>query len=161
MNFAPYQDEAPESERAPTPRLNTASEPSTSASAIPTTQTPFYDDDNEDIDDPLDFLPDPASFDKNKPDDSRRGGVGAGGRRFLGFGNRRDVERRLGVIDDDDDDLFATSLPMRLDVEAVLCYVGLPPVAGAVLLCLETKSDYVRYVLVSSSLRPCLTVLRP
>lgn len=41
---------------------------------------------------------------------------------------------------------FETSLPLRLDYEACLAYVLLPPVGGVLLLMLEWKSDYVRYV---------------
>ena len=40
--------------------------------------------------------------------------------------------------------LFETSLPIRLDYEAVLAYLLLPPAGGVLLLVLEHKSDYVR-----------------
>jgi uncharacterized membrane protein len=40
---------------------------------------------------------------------------------------------------------FQTSLPMRLDYEAMLAYVLLPPAGGVLLLLLEHKSDYVRF----------------
>ncbi|KAI4150081.1 MAG: hypothetical protein LQ340_004273, partial [Diploschistes diacapsis] len=43
--------------------------------------------------------------------------------------------------------LFETSLPMRLDYEAVAAYVLLPPAGAVLLLLVEHKSDYVRYVL--------------
>ena len=43
-----------------------------------------------------------------------------------------------------DVNLFETSLPLRLDYEAALAYVLLPPVGGVALLILEHKSDYVR-----------------
>lgn len=42
--------------------------------------------------------------------------------------------------------LFETSLPMRLDYEAMLAYLLLPPAGGVFLLVMEHKSDYVRYV---------------
>lgn len=41
---------------------------------------------------------------------------------------------------------FETSLPIRLDYEACLAYLLLPPAGGVLLLVLEHKSDYVRYV---------------
>lgn len=41
---------------------------------------------------------------------------------------------------------FETSLPIRLDYEACLAYLLLPPAGGVLLLVLEQKSDYVRYV---------------
>lgn len=43
--------------------------------------------------------------------------------------------------------LFETSLPLRLDYEAMLAYLLLPPAGGVFLLVMERKSDYVRYVL--------------
>ena len=42
-------------------------------------------------------------------------------------------------------DAFQTSLPMRLDYEAMLAYVLLPPAGGVFLLLAEHKSDYVRF----------------
>ena len=42
--------------------------------------------------------------------------------------------------------LFETSLPLRLDHEAMLAYLLLPPAGGVFLLVVEHKSDYVRYV---------------
>ena len=42
--------------------------------------------------------------------------------------------------------LFETSLPIRLDYEAMLAYMLLPPAGGVLLLVMEHKSDYVRYV---------------
>ncbi|KAI0485019.1 hypothetical protein GGR56DRAFT_616552 [Xylariaceae sp. FL0804] len=40
---------------------------------------------------------------------------------------------------------FDTSLGIRLDYEAALAYLGLPPLGAIVLLILERKSDYVRF----------------
>ncbi|KAK6528924.1 hypothetical protein TWF694_004153 [Orbilia ellipsospora] len=40
---------------------------------------------------------------------------------------------------------FETSLPLRMDVEAALAYVLLPPAGGVLLLLLEHNSDYVRF----------------
>lgn len=40
---------------------------------------------------------------------------------------------------------FQTSLPLRLDYEAMLAYLLLPPAGGVLLLLLEHKSDYVRF----------------
>lgn len=61
-----------------------------------------------------------------------------------GFGNTgygRDVEGgRLSL------GAFETSLPLRVDYEAMLAYLLLPPAGGLFLLLVEHKSDYVRYV---------------
>lgn len=40
---------------------------------------------------------------------------------------------------------FQTSLPIRLDYEAMLAYLLLPPAGGVFLLLVEHKSDYVRF----------------
>lgn len=42
-------------------------------------------------------------------------------------------------------DAFQTSLPLRLDYEAMLAYILLPPAGPVLLLMTEHKSDYVRY----------------
>ncbi|KAI0509297.1 hypothetical protein F5B22DRAFT_359677 [Xylaria bambusicola] len=47
---------------------------------------------------------------------------------------------------------FDTSLGLRLDYEAVLAYIGLPPLGAIILLILERKSDYVRFHAWQSSL---------
>lgn len=41
---------------------------------------------------------------------------------------------------------FETSLPIRVDYEAMMAYLLLPPAGGVLLLLLEHKSDYVRCV---------------
>lgn len=107
MNFAPYQDESPETERALSPP------PVDSRIRSPNLRSPRASAD----------LPPPTHF----------GGIGN-----TGFG--RDVEGghvSLGA--------FETSLPIRMDVEAMLAYLLLPPAGGVFLLLTEHKSDYVRY----------------
>lgn len=47
---------------------------------------------------------------------------------------------------------FQSSLPIRLDYEAMAAYLLLPPVGGVLLLILEHKSDYVRFHAFQSSL---------
>ncbi|KOS44299.1 hypothetical protein ACN38_g4758 [Penicillium nordicum] len=62
----------------------------------------------------------------------------SGGHGHTGFG--RDVEGghvSLGA--------FETSLPIRMDIEAALAYLLLPPAGGVFLLLAEHKSDYVRF----------------
>lgn len=41
-------------------------------------------------------------------------------------------------------DLYETSLGMRLDLEACIAYLALPPAGAVLLLILEHRSDYVR-----------------
>jgi len=47
---------------------------------------------------------------------------------------------------------FDTSLGLRLDYEACLAYLALPPLGAVILLILERKSDYVRFHAWQSSL---------
>ncbi len=120
MDFAPYQDTAPDTTRAlsPPPARSTSRSPNPktpSPTGGPT--EPFTSS----------ALPPPSHF-YEQPSNG-------------GFGNRGDMESgRLNV------NLFETSLPMRLDYEAMLAYLLLPPAGGVLLLVLEHKSDYVRYV---------------
>ncbi|KAI4195491.1 MAG: hypothetical protein LQ346_003416 [Caloplaca aetnensis] len=121
MDFAPYQDTSPEGTRAlsPPPRRSTSRSPN------PRSPPP-----NRGTTDPFlsSTLPAPSHF----SDDPRRDG--------RGFSNTDVESGRLGV------DMFETSLPLRLDFEAMLAYLLLPPAGGVFLLVLEHKSDYVRYV---------------
>ncbi|KAL9028062.1 MAG: hypothetical protein Q9196_003509 [Gyalolechia fulgens] len=120
MDFAPYQDTAPESTRAlsPPPRRSTSRSPN------PKSPPP-----NRGTTDPFlsSTLPAPNHF----SDDPRRDG--------RGFGNTDLESGRMDV------NLFETSLPLRLDYEAMLAYLLLPPAGGVLLLVLEHKSDYVRF----------------
>lgn len=114
MNFAPYQDESPEIERALSPP-----QPDSRVKS-PGLRSPRASAD----------LPSPSHF-----------AGGGHGNANTGFG--RDVEGghvSLGA--------FETSLPVRMDVEAMLAYLVLPPAGGVFLLLTEHKSDYVRYVFV-------------
>ncbi|KAL8799533.1 MAG: hypothetical protein Q9182_005808 [Xanthomendoza sp. 2 TL-2023] len=117
MDFAPYQDTAPETTRAlspppPPPR-------STSRSPNPKSPPPTRDTTNS-------FLPAPSHFTDDRREDAR------------GLGNT-DLESGRANIN-----LFETSLPLRLDYEAMLAYLLLPPAGGVFLLLVEHKSDYVR-----------------
>lgn len=121
MDFAPYQDTAPESVRAlsPPPQNRPTSPPIRNNARSPPPVRPNTD--------PFaaSSLPAPNHF-SNEPR-----GFGGGD----GEGGRLDVN------------LFETSLPLRLDYEACLAYLALPPAGGVFLLVTEHKSDYVRYVL--------------
>lgn len=55
------------------------------------------------------------------------------------------VERESGR---DELNEFETSLSMRIDYEACLAYLLLPPAGSVFLLLIEQKSDYVRYVMI-------------
>lgn len=113
MNFAPYQQESPEIERALSPPHGDHAKSTNTRS--PNARSPRASAD----------LPSPSHF------------VGGNGHTR----SRRDIEGghvSLGA--------FETSLPIRMDVEAALAYLLLPPAGGVFLLLMEHKSDYVRYV---------------
>jgi hypothetical protein len=52
----------------------------------------------------------------------------------------------------EDVDMFETRLGLRMDYEACLAYLLLPPAGGVLLLVLEHRSDYVRFHAWQSSL---------
>jgi hypothetical protein len=121
MNFAPYQDQSPEIERALSPPLadvNRAKSPNPRSPRLspvhaysPSGPSPSFGGRDQRI--------------------QQNGSTGSG----------RDIEggrSSMGV--------FETSLPIRMDCEAMLAYLLLPPAGGVFLLLMEHKSDYVRYV---------------
>lgn len=121
MDFAPYQDIAPETERALSPP------PSRSSSRSPKPRSSLAKQPSTD----------PRVTSALSPS-SRLGNEAGGNLDNAGFGGG-DVEGgRLGV------NLFETSLPMRMDYEAMLAYLLLPPAGAVFLLLMEHKSDYVR-----------------
>jgi len=108
MDFAPYQNTAPEGDRPASPRSRSLSPKRSSR------ESPALPDPNEFGDDRY-GLPGP---------DYNAGSLEAGG---------------LNV------NLFETSL-IRLDYEAMLAYLLLPPAGAVLLLIVEHRNDYVRYV---------------
>ncbi|KAK2765639.1 hypothetical protein FQN54_008493 [Arachnomyces sp. PD_36] len=123
MNFAPYQDQSPEIERALSPP------PDGSRAKQPTVTSPRSSSPGQ-AGSPPPGLPSPSHF---GGEDGRGGSYGNSG-----FG--RDTEGgRLSL------GAFETSLPMRMDFEAMLAYLLLPPAGGVFLLLVEHKSDYVRF----------------
>ncbi|KAL9054333.1 MAG: hypothetical protein Q9162_004207 [Coniocarpon cinnabarinum] len=96
-----------------------------------------YQDESHEPDDPLER--DPTARQQTPYHDDVESGPNVS---TTGFGNME--ERAV--------DPYSTSLPMRLEVEAALAYLGLPPAGGAILLMLEHKSDYVRFHAWQSSL---------
>ena len=121
MTFAPYQDENPDASHSAMPRVEFSRDPKRSTSSAALKYT-----DDDDINHP-DRLPSPTDF-ENHTDARRRG-----------FGNGLGSDERNA-------DVYNTSLPMRLEIEACLAYVLLPPVGGAMLLLFEHKNDFVRCV---------------
>ncbi|KAL2410423.1 hypothetical protein ABEF95_003788 [Exophiala dermatitidis] len=124
MNFAPYQDESPELERALSPPPNNKSRVS---SDTPRVRSPA-----------------PGHVPSSTP-------RAASDARPLplptNVGNSNFATRFVGSAQERGQSLeaFETSLPMRMDYEAMLAYLLLPPAGGVFLLIFEHKSDYVRF----------------
>ncbi|ETI26023.1 hypothetical protein G647_02800 [Cladophialophora carrionii CBS 160.54] len=122
MNFAPYQDASPEIERAFSPPPK--DRPSIDSPRIrspPPPNRPGYGGGRTISD--VQPLPPPSSFAGDFP--ARPSVAG--------------IERGQSL------EAFETSLPMRVDHEAMLAYLLLPPAGGVFLLMFEHKSDYVRF----------------
>jgi hypothetical protein len=125
MDFAPYQDQSPETNRAlsPPPLEGRRS----ISPAGPVGSPPLS--------------PQGAPHPSSNPWDPAGNASSArafGSNGIQGFG-AADLESGRGGLNE-----FETSLPIRLDYEACLAYLLLPPAGGVLLLVLEHKSDYVR-----------------
>lgn len=118
-NFAPYQSSPPESTRALSPPLRTST-----SSPRPQQVTRAQSS----IEDPwaasrVSQLPSPSAYDDLEAADTTQSS------RLRGDGYY----------------VFETSLGIRMDIEACLPYLLLPPAGGVAMLIFERKSDYVRY----------------
>ncbi|KAI9050868.1 hypothetical protein LZ554_004986 [Drepanopeziza brunnea f. sp. 'monogermtubi'] len=133
MDFAPYQDENPESNRALSPPLGgrrsfspnegrRSYSPAVPNNAPRLTANPWV----------------PRASTEEAVSPQVFGNSGNAG---------RDVESGRGRLNE-----FETSLPIRMDLEACLAYLLLPPAGGVLLLLFEQKSDYVRFHAWQSSL---------
>ncbi|CBX91052.1 hypothetical protein LEMA_P060860.1 [Plenodomus lingam JN3] len=156
-NFAPYQD-IPESSRALSPitsprtsidrtrrTLSSPPRPKTTSPARAYEQQDYFqgqihdEDDNEDDND---HYNDRYGGTNTYHDDDHSTGIPY---------PPHPSSRRFGRPRSDMD-VFTTSLGWRLDYEACLAYLLLPPAGGVLLLMLEHKSDYVRFHAWQSSL---------
>jgi len=120
MDFAPYQDQSPERHRALSPPASEGRRSFSPNPRSPPLQSPA-------------IKPPKGSSNPWAPieDASSHGFANNGG---------TDLESGRGRLNE-----FETSLPIRLDYEACLAYLLLPPVGGVLLLVMEHKSDYVRF----------------
>lgn len=143
--FAPYQAEPPEAARSPD-----IISPRASLERRPYSPGNYQSRSNQASPPPLQHpqpqrnwqasgysIPSPSNFQQSPsllPGGAR---PGEGGGYFGGIGGGLAAHRE-GINE------FDTSLGIRLDYEACLAYLALPPLGAIVLLILERKSDYVR-----------------
>lgn len=148
MDFAPYQDQSPETSRAlsppPAEGRRSFSPANGRRSFSPALGSPTKA--TSPLANPWGAAASsPTSAFGNDGAATANGGNGIGGNAAGGLGGNRggnagDVEGgRIGRLNE-----FETSLPIRLDYEACLAYLLLPPAGGVLLLMFERKSDYVR-----------------
>ncbi|KAK4966090.1 hypothetical protein LTR66_012048, partial [Elasticomyces elasticus] len=135
MNFAPYQSSPPESARAASP---------TSRSPTTSSKPPARNTSAAAYEDPWaaargNALPPPAAYADEGYDDLEggRGGGGDGGAAAGAIGAAGYGGRGL--------DVFDTALGFRMEIEACLAYLLLPPAGGVMLLLFEHRNDYVRF----------------
>ncbi|KAK3352920.1 hypothetical protein B0T25DRAFT_543138 [Lasiosphaeria hispida] len=151
MDFAPYQSSPPEAGR---PSFSPVSgSPRTSFDARPTSHSPAYQHRPSQVSPPPLQHPQPQ---RAWSGDAVHGayqspgaalGLGGGGGGGWGGDYFNALGAREGMVAE-----FDTSLGLRLDYEACLAYLALPPLGAIVLLILERKSDYVRFHAWQSSL---------
>ena len=139
MDFAPYQSSPPENARSPpleSPRASLERRPfspnqgnprQTNATSPPPLQHPQPQRQWSGS------IPSPSYYQNAVSPQPPRAAAG-GGDGYFGLGNSRE-----GVVSE-----FDTSLGIRLDYEACLAYLALPPLGAIILLILERKSDYAR-----------------
>ncbi|KAH7045297.1 hypothetical protein B0J12DRAFT_155068 [Macrophomina phaseolina] len=143
MNFAPYQDASPENTRAFSPPIRSPTH--SPRPSLSTTRPPQHSRTGSSALGTSALSPSPLSgaggyqnggsyFGNARGSaDLERGGGGGGGWSSPGASGRADLE------------LFETRLGIRMDWEACLAYLLLPPAGGVLLLVLEHRSDYVRF----------------
>lgn len=142
--FAPYQADPPEAARSPD-----IVSPRASLERRPFSPSTYQKRSNQASPPPLQHpqpqrnwqttgynIPSP-NYQSPAPAGGHSGGT-AGGDGYFGHISSGFAADREGINE------FDTSLGIRLDYEACLAYLALPPLGAIILLILERKSDYVR-----------------
>ena len=136
MDFAPYQDHNPEQTRALSPPPAPGRRSLSNGRGARSPPPPQHSRGASAVDA---TLPPPSHFGGDGyQNDGGESGYGYGPMAEAGDGGGGYASGRAGI------DLFETSLPVRMDFEAMAAYLLLPPAGGVLLLVLEHKSDYVR-----------------
>lgn len=135
MDFAPYQSSPPEHTRIASPDYNfNAASPRASTDAARQTARPFSPAQS------------PPPLQHPQPQRGWTGFDGQGGTEWTSGAAGNSAANVPGAYPAAEVNEFNTSLGLRLDYEACLAYLALPPLGAIVLLILERNSDFVRYV---------------
>lgn len=145
MNFAPYQDESPEVERALSPPPPFSADPTNRTKSPSQNQYNNNNRQQQQRSTPPPYQASPTSHFYN-PSNGGYGYQEAANSSWTDPESQQQHNDRGGYGGARADlDAFETSLPLRVDYEAMLAYLLLPPAGGVFLLLFEHKSDYVRY----------------
>ena len=131
MDFAPYQSSPPEHDRALSP--DRIASPRASWDYA---RRPVQGLNSAASPPPLQHPQPQRAWTGDGIEGAERGGDAGGSRDYFGT-----LGGREGMVSE-----FDTSLGIRLDYEACLAYIGLPPLGAIFLLIMERNSDYVRCV---------------
>ncbi|GAM39619.1 UPF0132 domain protein [Talaromyces pinophilus] len=146
MNFAPYQDESPEVERALSPPPSFSTDPTNRTKSPSQTQYNNNNRQQQQRATPPPYQASPTSHFYN-PSNGGYGYQEAASASWTDPESQQQQHNNRGGYGGAraDLDAFETSLPLRVDYEAMLAYLLLPPAGGVFLLLFEHKSDYVRF----------------
>ncbi|KAK5132805.1 hypothetical protein LTR08_008606 [Meristemomyces frigidus] len=148
LNFAPYQSDAPESERAKSPPLRSPAASPTPGQQQPQRNTSSLAAPN----DPwaaarAQNLPSPSQYHDVDASQTLAGysDLESGARGPNDYIGQSALQGGAAATYTGNGNIFETSLGLPLPVEAMLAYLVLPPAGGMALLLFEHKSDYVRF----------------
>ncbi|KUL91800.1 hypothetical protein ZTR_01069 [Talaromyces verruculosus] len=146
MNFAPYQDESPEVERALSPPPPFSTDPTNRTKSPSQNQYNNNNRQQQQRSTPPPYQASPTSHFYN-PSNGGYGYQEAASASWTDPESQQQQHNNRGGYGGAraDLDAFETSLPLRVDYEAMLAYLLLPPAGGVFLLLFEHKSDYVRF----------------
>ncbi|KAI8956311.1 hypothetical protein F4801DRAFT_573834 [Xylaria longipes] len=145
MDFAPYQSSPPENNRPFSPPMAEGALSPRASLDRRQSFSPSQRNFTASSPPPLQHPQPQRSWHAGYASEDGLGGAGAGG--GIGLGGGGGGGGGGGFVSE-----FDTSLGIRLDYEAVLAYIGIPPLGAIILLILERKSDYVRFHAWQSSL---------
>ncbi|KAL1634997.1 hypothetical protein SLS58_010448 [Diplodia intermedia] len=145
MNFAPYQDASPENTRALSPPIRSPTHSPRPSLSTPTTRPSHHHQRGLSAALGTSSPSGPGYQNGSSYFPPQQRGSADLERGWGGYGNNHNGLGAGSVGGREDLDLFETRLGIRMDWEACLAYLLLPPAGGVLLLVVEHRSDYVRF----------------